>query len=171
MAAKRGNLAKHIIHLRKREEIAERTMAFHLERPPEFEFHARQFIDLMLLNPPDRDSQGAIRTFTLASALYEEELVIATRIRRSAYKRMLSRLPEGAEVQLEGPMGSFLMHKNPARARVCLAGGIGITPFRSFLWQAAEEGSSHPIYLFYSNRRPEGGPFLRELQDFAERDQ
>lgn len=161
-------MAEYIIHLTKREQIAERTMAFHLERPDGFMFYAGQFIDLTLLDPPETDSQGTIRTFTLASAPYEEELIVATRIRSSAYKRVLSRLPEGTELRLEGPMGSFLMHQNPNKAGVCLAGGIGITPFRSILRQAAKEGFVHPIYLFYSNRRPEDAPFLKELQGLAE---
>jgi ferredoxin-NADP reductase len=161
-------MAKHLVHLTRREEIAERTMAFHLQRPQGFEFRAGQFVDLTLLDPPEMDSQGATRTFSLTSAPYEEELVVATRIRSSAYKRVLSRIPEGAKLQLEGPMGSFLMHQNPAKAGVCLAGGIGITPFRSMLRQAAKEGFAHPIYLFYSNRRPEDAPFLKELEDLAE---
>lgn len=162
-------MAEYIVRLATREQIADRTMAFHLEKPPGFEFRPGQFVDLTLLNPPEMDSQGAIRTFTLASAPYENELVLATRIRNSAYKRVLSRLLKGAELRLEGPMGSFLMHKNPAKAGVCLAGGIGITPFRSMLRQAFKEGFVHPIYLFYSNRRPEDAPFLEELRSLKER--
>jgi ferredoxin-NADP reductase len=47
---------------------------------------------------------------------------------------------------------------------VFLAGGIGITPFRSILFRAAKEKLPHRIILFYSNRRPEDAPFLEELQ-------
>ncbi len=162
-------MEEYVVHLKKREEIAERTMAFHLEKPPGFDFRAGQAVDLTLTDPPEMDSQGSIRTFTLASAPYEGDLVVATRIRDSAYKRVLAGLSEGASLRLEGPMGSFLMHKNPAKAGVCLAGGIGITPFRSILRQAAQEGFSHPIYLFYSNRRPEDASFLEELNEMAKR--
>lgn len=160
-------MGEYVIRLTKREEIAYRTMAFHFEKPLGFQFRAGQFIDLTLLNPPETDSQGVIRTFTLASAPYEDELVLATRIRNSAFKRVLANLPQGAEVRIAGPMGSFLMHKNPAKVGACLAGGIGITPFRSMLRQARNEGFVHPIYLLYSNRRPEDAPFLKELQDLA----
>ena len=45
-----------------------------------------------------------------------------------------------------------------------VAGGIGITPFRSIVFRAAKEKLSHRIFLFYSNRRPEDAPFLDELQ-------
>jgi ferredoxin-NADP reductase len=47
---------------------------------------------------------------------------------------------------------------------VFLAGGIGITPFRSIVFRAAREKLPHQIFLFYSNRRPEDAPFLDELQ-------
>jgi len=47
---------------------------------------------------------------------------------------------------------------------VFLAGGIGITPFRSIVFRAAKEKLPHRIFLFYSNRRPEDAPFLDELQ-------
>jgi ferredoxin-NADP reductase len=47
---------------------------------------------------------------------------------------------------------------------VLLAGGIGITPFRSIVVAAAKEKLPHRIFLFYSNRRPEDAPFLEELQ-------
>jgi ferredoxin-NADP reductase len=50
------------------------------------------------------------------------------------------------------------------RTAVFLAGGIGITPFRSIVFRAAKEKLPHRIFLFYSNRRPEDAPFLDELQ-------
>lgn len=86
-------------------------MACHLEKPREFEFRAGQFIDLSLLDPPETDSQGTTRAFTLASAPYEDDFMAATRIRSSAHKRVLLRLPEGVKLQVEGPIGSFLMHQ------------------------------------------------------------
>ncbi|HVB99544.1 MAG TPA: FAD-dependent oxidoreductase [Candidatus Dormibacteraeota bacterium] len=160
-------MEEYTTRLKSREEIAERTIAFHLEKPPGFDFRPGQFVDLTLLDPPETDSQGTVRTFTLASAPYENELVVATRIRQSAFKRVLATLPPGTPLRLEGPMGSFLVHKNPARAAVFLAGGIGITPFRSILRHAVREGFPHPVYLFYSNRHPEDAAFLKEMDDLA----
>jgi len=51
--------------LMNRMEVAERTVAVHLQRPAGFEFKARQHTDLTLLNPPQMDSRGAARTFPL----------------------------------------------------------------------------------------------------------
>lgn len=153
--------------LKSREEVAEGTMALHLEKPAGFQFKAGQYLDITLVNPPESDSQGITRTFSIASAPYESELLVPTRIRNSAFKRVLGALPPGTELKIEGPMGSFILHKNHAKPAVFLAGGIGITPFLSILRQAAEEKLPHLLYLFYSNRRPEDAAFLKHLQEFA----
>ena len=153
--------------LKAREEVAEGTMAFHFEKPAGFQFKPGQYADLTLINPAETDSEGNVRTFSIASAPYEDELLFATRMRKSAFKRVLGCVPLGTEVKLEGPMGSFTLHKNPAKAAVFLAGGIGITPFLSILRQAAKEKLPHLLYLFYSNRRPEDAAFLQHLEDLA----
>jgi len=150
--------------LRGREEVAEGTMAFHLEKPAGFQFKAGQYVDISLINPPETDSQGIVRSFSIASAPYENELLVVTRMRNSAFKRVLSVLPLGTEVKLEGPMGSFTLHKNRVKAAVFLAGGIGITPFLSMIRQAAEEKFPQLLYLFYSNRRPKDAAFLKDLE-------
>ena len=56
------------IRLKSREEVAEGTMAFHLEKPDDFQFRAAQYVDVTLINPPETDSQGIVRTFSIASA-------------------------------------------------------------------------------------------------------
>lgn len=156
------------VKLKKRSEIAERTMAFCLERPSGFLFKAGQYLDVTLIDPPEMDSEGPVRSFSIASAPYEENLVVATRMRDSAFKRAIARVPLGTELKIEGPLGSFTLHQNAGKAAVFLAGGIGITPFRSMLRQAAEEKSAHHLYLFYSNRRPEDAAFLKELSELAQ---
>jgi ferredoxin-NADP reductase len=144
--------------------IAEGTMEFDFERPEGFTYQAGQTIDLTLIEPPETDREGNSRTFSLASAPHEPVLKIATRLRDTAFKRVLKEMPEGSELSLEGPFGSFLLHENESRPAVFLAGGIGITPFRSISLDAAERALPHKISLFYSNRRPEDAAFLKELQ-------
>jgi ferredoxin-NADP reductase len=164
MAAQTIPLRGHPSRLQAREEIAEQTMAFHFERPAGFEFKAGQAIDVLLTNPPETDSEGDARTFSIASAPFENELLVATRMRDTAFKRSLSRLPLGTAVRIDGPSGSFTLHKNSAKPGVFLAGGIGITPFLSILAQADQDRLPHKLYLFYSNRRPEDAAFLDRLQ-------
>jgi ferredoxin-NADP reductase len=122
---------------------------------------------MTLVNPPETDAEGDTRAFSLASAPHEPDLMIATRIRDTAFKRTLKGLQPGTEVKIEGPFGSMTLHRKTNRPAVILAGGIGITPFRSMIVQATEGNTGHSLFLFYSNRRPEDAAFLAELQELA----
>jgi ferredoxin-NADP reductase len=150
-----------------RAEVAEGTMAFHFAKPPNFQFRPGQSVDITLLDPPETDGEGNTRTFSIASAPFEGELVIATRMRDSAFKRVLRQAALGTKLKVEGPSGSFVLHRKVEKPAVFLAGGIGITPFRSMILEAAHEKTPHQLYLFYSNRRPEDAAFLDELTEAA----
>src|SRR6266576_6452876 len=146
-----------------RTEVAEDTMAFRLERPRSFLFKAGQYIDLTLLGSEPGGSNGLTHTFSIASSPWSEELVVTTRMRDTVFKRALSVLPIGAEVRVEGPMGSFTLHNNTARPAVLLAGGIGIAPFLSIVSHAQKEALRHRIILFYANRLLEDAAFIDAL--------
>jgi ferredoxin-NADP reductase len=147
-----------------RQVVAERTIALRFEKPPGWRFQAGQFLDMTLVAPSETDAEGDARSFSIASAPYEETLMVATRLRDSAFKRELTKMPLGAVVTIAGPSGDLTLDGNANRPAVLLAGGIGITPFRSMALRAANEKRPQHIFLFYSNRRPEDAPFLEELQ-------
>jgi ferredoxin-NADP reductase len=164
MAARESPIADYEPKLVSRVEVAEGTMAFQFEKPSQFDFKPGQAADVTLPNPPETDSEGNTRTFSIASSPFENRLIFATRMRDTAFKRSLKRVPLGTPVKIDSAMGSFTLHKNSAKPAVFLAGGIGITPFLSILRQADHDRLSHKLYLFYSNRRPEDAPFLEALQ-------
>ncbi len=164
MATQQIPLPGYVSKLLRRVEIAEGTMAFHFERPSQFDFKPGQSADVTLSNPPETDAEGNTRTFSIASSPFENQLMFATRMRDTAFKRSLKKVPLGTDVKLESPMGSFTLHKNSVKPAVFLAGGIGITPFFSIVRQADHDQLPHKLYLFYSNRRPEDTPFLETLQ-------
>ena len=151
-----------------REQVAIGTTAFRLSRPAGFAFKAGQAVTASLIEPP-AEPNSTQRIFSLVSAPFEEQLVIATRMREgSAFKRALAALPDGAKLRLRGPRGQMTLHEDAARAAVFIAGGIGITPFMSMLRQAAHDGLARPLMLLYSNRSPADAPFLAELQKLAQ---
>jgi len=156
-------MATHNIKLIERRELADGTVGFFFEKPAGFEYKAGQFARFTLIDPPETDAEGTARTFTIASAPCEDHLMFATRMRDTAFKRIIKTMPLGAEVVCKGPYGSLTLHEDAARPAVFLTGGIGITPFRSIAVQAAQDKSPHTVYLFYSNRRPEDAAFLDEL--------
>ncbi|HET7872998.1 MAG TPA: FAD-dependent oxidoreductase [Terriglobales bacterium] len=155
--------------LKHKDECGDGAMAFYFDRPSGFEFKAGQYVDVTLINPPEADPEGSIRSFSLASAPEENHLLIVTRIRDTAFKRVLRNLPIRTDVELDGPFGSFTLHENPAKPAIFLAGGIGIAPISSMIFQAAKERPECPLYLFYSNRHPKRAVFLNALQELEKK--
>jgi ferredoxin-NADP reductase len=151
--------------LKSRQEVAEQTMAFRFEKPASLTFTPGQCIEMTLLNPPESDAEGNSRVFSIASAPHEDFIMVATRLRDTAFKRVLRDLPLGTEVRVGDPFGDLKLHNDQSRAAVVLTGGIGITPFRSILLNAAKKKLPLRIFLLYANRRPEDAAFLDELQD------
>src|ERR1700686_3518631 len=88
-------------------EIAERTASFSFEKPAGWTFKAGQFIDMTLLDPPETDVEGDKRAFSIASAPHEKTLMVATRMRDTAFKRVLHSMSLGGSVKLEGPSGDL----------------------------------------------------------------
>jgi ferredoxin-NADP reductase len=149
------------------EQIADGTFAFHFERPEGFEFVAGQFVEIALeeLSPSD-----PFRSFSIASAPCEPDIIIATRVRDSSFKQALRSLTPGIDIQVEGPYGKFVLREGDGLPHVLIAGGIGITPFRSMIVQAAADGSRAPILLFHANRDAAGAPFSAEMVSLGERE-
>ena len=153
----------YIANLIGHEDVADGTKAFYFRRPAGFQFRAGQYIDVTLLDPPQTDTEGNTRTFSLVNAPSADTLIIATRMRDTAFKRVLASLPLGSYVNIKGPMGSFCLQRDASLPTILLAGGIGITPFMSIIADAADRKLSHELFLFYSNRKPKDAPFLDHL--------
>lgn len=153
----------HIIKYLKTENLANETAAFYFQKPVGFTYRAGQFGDFTIINPDETDAGGNTRTFSLVSSPEENHIVFATRLRDTAFKRNLKKFKVGTEIIFDGPMGIFTLNKDQERSLVFLAGGIGITPFRSMIFDATERKLNQKIYLFYSNKRPEDAPYLNEL--------
>jgi ferredoxin-NADP reductase len=159
------------VALQEKKPIAEGTVAFILEKPKGFQMKAGQHIRLTLIDPPETDSEGNSRFFSLANSPGDADLLIAMRMRDTAFKRVLGRMPIGDKVRIEilldSPHGSLTLHDDASKPAVFLIGGIGIAPAFSIVKDALERNLPHPLVLFYSNRRMKDAPFLDELETLA----
>ena len=160
-------MSTHTLRLKFTHEVAAGTMAFHFEKPENFTPIAGQYCDFTLIHPNENDDEGSVRSFTLASAPYEDSLFIATRMRDTAFKRVLKSLDSGSSILMDGPNGDLVLGAETDVPAVFLTGGIGITPVRSMVKQALFERSPRQLIAFYSNRKPEDAPFLEELAKAA----
>nr|WP_225122687.1 FAD-dependent oxidoreductase [Bradyrhizobium sp. BRP22] len=150
-----------------KDDVAHGTVAFHLEKPDGFIFEASQAAYLTLPALNEGDTKGRVRTFSIASEPEDPDLVIAIRLTGSAFKRALAKLPDGSIVELEGAYGDLTLHDDATRPAVLLAGGIGITPFRSMIREYTRRRQGRDLTLFYSNRSVQDAAFLSELQALA----
>jgi ferredoxin-NADP reductase len=162
---------KYIVTLEDRKQVAQDTMAFwfHVVGAG-YIFRAGQNAAFTLLDPSETDAAGNIRTLSVASSPNAPtSLMVAMRMRTSAFKNSLKMAPLGVKLRVSSPMGSFTLHRDSSKPAVFLVGGIGITPVLSILAHATEEGAPHRIHLFYSNHDPGKVAFLKELQMWQNR--
>lgn len=134
--------------LKIKDKKAENKNCFSLifEKPPRFNFYPGQYLDIKL---PVSDPNGKTRAFTIASSPTEDFLMIATRLGISPFKKYFFNLKTGDEIESSHPAGTFILDdSSPA---IFIAGGIGITPFRSMIKYAVDHGLKTPITLIYSN--------------------
>lgn len=153
-------MAEYQTRLTRSEKEARGALSFVFDKPKNFNYQAGQHVTLRFFRP---DGEEQSHTFTLSSAPAEEELAITTRMRDSEFKRALEDLSAGADVRLQGPSGDLTLPSDDKEEAVFIAGGIGITPFRSMLRQAGEENRPGPITLFFSDHQPRDAAFLDEL--------
>jgi ferredoxin-NADP reductase len=155
--------------VRETREVAEGTLLalFAVEDYPDYRPGAYFWVEL-----PDRghdDEKGLRRHISLVTSPTEHGVVgLATRLRDTAFKRTLAELEVGDEVQVEEPKGSFLLPEDTDVEYVFVAGGIGITVFRSMLRYIADSGEPYRVTLVYSNRDRSSTPFLDELAELEQ---
>jgi ferredoxin-NADP reductase len=152
--------------IKDKREVAKGTLMVEFDLlGQEVGFTPGQYFWVTLLDPPYDDDKGPRRHITVVTSPNDRGVLgLATRVRDSAFKRSLAELPVGTEVDVEQPKGDFLLPKDTEQEYVFIAGGIGITVFRSMLRYIAEEGLPHRVTLVYSNRDRESTAFLDELQ-------
>ncbi len=125
-------------------------------------FRPGQYLEFALA-VPHSDSRGSRRFFTIASAPTEETVRLGVRFNEypSAFKRALADMKPGDTIYASQLAGDFVLPSRRSEKLAFLAGGIGITPFRSMLQCLIDHNEPRPITVLYAADRRE---------DFAYRD-
>jgi ferredoxin-NADP reductase len=156
--------------IKEKREVAKGTLLVTFDLlGEEVDFAPGQYFFVTLPDVGYQDDKGLRRHITVVTSPNEKGVLgFATRMRDSAFKRSLGELPVGAEVDVESPKGNFVLPENTSRPLVFVAGGIGITVFRSMLRYIREERLPYRVTLIYSNRDRESTAFLDELREFEQ---
>jgi ferredoxin-NADP reductase len=106
------------------------------------------------LNDKKPDRRGNRRYFTIASAPSERDVRLGVKFyeNSSTFKKNLFALKAGDHVMAGQLAGDFTLPEDPSKKLVFIAGGIGITPFRSMIKHLLDNNQKRDIVVFYSIR-------------------
>lgn len=155
---------------RKTESPGVESFFFNASNP--IDFKAGQYLHYVLNHTPT-DDRGSDRWFTVASAPSEEFIMLTTRFtheKSSTFKKKLENLKIGDNIEISDIAGDFTID-NPEDSTaeyVFIAGGIGVTPFRSILKEFDHAHKTPHITLLYANR-DEHSTYKDEIEDIASR--
>jgi ferredoxin-NADP reductase len=127
------------------------TFVFEPENPVNWKAGQYIFFKIPHENPDDR---GEIRHFTISSAPSEKNIFLTTKFdfeNGSSFKKALFKLNQGSSIEGFNLGGDFILENLKAKY-IFIAGGIGITPYRSILMDLAHEGRLTDIILFYCGK-------------------
>lgn len=125
---------------------------FKFEKPTSFTFTPGQYLVYKIDNEIP-DGRGKRRYFTISSAPQEETINLTTKLSKqsSTFKKDLFTLEIGTEIEVSEPGGEFFFDEKFAH-HIFVAGGIGVTPFRSMLLDIKHKHQNPNITLIYANK-------------------
>jgi len=142
---------KLVLRLKEKNRISPDTYEFIFPVPRRFAFMPGQYME-WTLGHPDTDSRGNRRYFTIASSPTEHSLRLGVKFNKnsSSYKEALFNMVPNTEIIASQLAGDFVLPNNPQQKVVLIAGGIGITPFRSMIKYLLDNHQHRQITLFYT---------------------
>ncbi|HET9174408.1 MAG TPA: RnfABCDGE type electron transport complex subunit D [Candidatus Saccharimonadales bacterium] len=140
-----------LITVKQKLSVARSTAEFVFTRPAQFAFQPGQYMEFTL--PHDRpDARGARRWFTLASSPTEPDLRLGVKFyeRGSSFKAALYSLDKQTPMVAAQLAGDFVMPKDTDKKLAFIAGGIGVTPFRSMVKYLVDSGEQRSVRMLYA---------------------
>jgi ferredoxin-NADP reductase len=123
---------------------------------------------LDVANPDDR---GNRRPFTIASAPTRHEIRLGVKFypNPSTFKQSLAAMKPGDVIYGSQLSGAFTLPRDNSTKLIFIAGGIGVTPFRSMVQDLVDRRVERPIIMFYGNNSGDEIAYV-DLFDQAERE-
>jgi ferredoxin-NADP reductase len=142
------------------QKVTDNTFLLQVQKPKDLKLTPGAAVRVEVSTPEGKD----FRVLSLASAPERDNIEFAVGISDSEFKQSLMKLKPGQSVTLSQAKGS--MQFDPTKPTVMIAGGIGITPFRSMIQHVKDQKLNTPMHLYYSNKSQV--PFGKEFVDAAE---
>lgn len=147
---------RYVFSLTRKEQVADGVYNFVFATDTRFPFKPGQYME-WTLGHDHPDNRGNRRYFTIASAPTEREVILGVKFypKPSTFKAKLLSMNPGENIVASQLAGEFVLPRNPQEKLVFIAGGIGITPFRSMLKYLMDKGEKRDIVTLYSVSCPE----------------
>ena len=142
-----------ILTLVERNKLANNTYEFVFRSDRRIYFRPGQYLE-WTLGRFWPDSRGNRRYFTIASSPKERYIRMGVKFYAppSKFKRALAKMKAGDVISASHLAGDFVLPKNKKQKMVFIAGGIGVTPFRSMIQYLVDAKEKRQAILLYSNR-------------------
>jgi ferredoxin-NADP reductase/Na+-translocating ferredoxin:NAD+ oxidoreductase RnfD subunit len=144
---------KLVLRLKEKIMVANDTYNFLFKPDRKLKFKPGQYLEWTLPHEK-RDSRGTRRYFTIASSPTEDEIAMGVKFydKPSSYKKALMAMNEGGTIIASQLAGDFTLPRDKNKKLIFIAGGIGITPFRSMIKYLMDSDEKRNIIIFYSNK-------------------
>ncbi len=159
---------KLILTLKKKEKLATDIYDFEFVPDQEMSFKPGQYMEFTMEHP-SQDSRGIRRYLTIASSPTEQNISLGIKFydKTSSFKKYLMTANPGQKIVASQLAGDFTLPKDKNEKLVFVAGGIGITPFRSMIKYLLDSNEKRQIVLYYLNKKP-GDISYKDVFDKAE---
>lgn len=144
---------KLVLRLKEKIKVANDTFNFVFIPSRKLTFLPGQYLEWTLAHEK-KDNRGMRRYFTIASSPTENEIIIGVKFyeKPSSFKKALSLLAKNETIAASQLAGDFILPKDKNKKLVFIAGGIGVTPFRSIIKYLIDKNEKRDIIIFYSNK-------------------
>lgn len=157
--------------LKDKKKLAQHMHEFVFTPSQKLAFQPGQYLEWTLPLKRPIDTRGNRRYFTIASSPTEPEIKLGVKIEEgkwSTFKKHLSEMKNGDILAASQLAGDFTLPKDPSKKLLFIAGGIGITPFRSMIQYLVDKNEKRDIIMLYTTPHPDELAYI-PLFDEAEK--
>jgi ferredoxin-NADP reductase len=146
---------KLVLKLKEKIIAATDVYDFWFTTDQKLQFKPGQYLE-WTLGHEHQDARGMRRYFTIASSPTEEGIMAGVKFypNSSSFKQSMRFLNPGETIVASQLAGDFVLPVNKNKKLVFMAGGIGVTPFRSMVKYLLDKQEKRDIVLMYSNYAP-----------------
>lgn len=144
---------RFILKLTEKRKLAHNVYEFIFTPDWLFTFLPGQYLE-WTLDHASSDTRGNRRYFTIASSPTEQDIRLGVKFYepKSSFKRTLQTLETGDTITVSQLAGDFVLPKDKEKKLAFIAGGIGITPFRSQVRYLMDTRDPRSVVLLYANK-------------------